>query len=76
MGNTICLFTKIREILNSEHNFIAPTYIYSDLILELNEKFDIHGMMHGFNTDIIGKIIPGNGKIKIESMFSDKEIVL
>jgi len=24
--------------------------------------------------DIIGKAIPGNGKIKIESMFSNKEI--
>lgn len=143
-------FTKIREIFDDEYNFTAPTYIYLDLILELNEKFDIHGMMHitggaytklkdllnnadvhitknhklkphqifkkiyeknisdeemykifncgigfilsvspenaneiisnmnkkGFNVDIIGEIIPGNEKIKIKSMFSDKEIVL
>lgn len=28
-----------------------------------------------FNADIIGEIIPGTGQVKIESLFSDKEII-
>jgi phosphoribosylformylglycinamidine cyclo-ligase len=136
-------FTKVREILGEKYRpeLVEPTIIYSDKILDLNEKFDIHGMMHitggaytklkgllentdikikrnhklkpqqifidlykkgisdeemyqtfncgvGFvlsvsseeageitsklDADIIGEIVAGNGKVKIESMFSDK----
>jgi len=143
-------FTRIREVFGGEFRpeFIIPTNIYSDTILELNERFNIHGMMHitggaytklkdllniadaqitrrhelkpqrifeelyrrgvpeeemyktfncgigfilsvpqqeadsivseinkrGFGSESVGKVIPGNGKIKIESAFSDKEI--
>ena len=140
-------FTKVREIFGEEDRveFIEPTKIYLDEVLDLNSKFDIHGMMHitggaysklkdllentdveinrahklepqnifkelykrgvsdeemyktfncgiGFilsvsskdadnvitelDTDIIGKVVSGTGKIKIESMFSDKVIEL
>jgi len=141
-------FTKVREVFGKEarDEFIKPTNIYLDTILALNEKFDIHGMMHitggaftklkdllgntdvlisrshqlkpqaifyelyqkgisdeemyktfncgigfilsvdprdvkeilseikDFKAGIIGKIIPGSGKVKIESFFSNKEI--
>ena len=30
----------------------------------------------GFSSDIIGKILPGNNKIKIKSMFSNRNIEL
>lgn len=140
-------FTKVREVFGEEDRveFIEPTKIYLDEVLDLNSKFDIHGMMHitggaysklkdllentdveinrvhklepqnifkelykrgvsdeemykifncgiGFilsvssedtdnvitelDTDIIGKVVSGTGKIKIESMFSDKVIEL
>lgn len=140
-------FTKVREIFGEEDRveFIEPTKIYLSEVLDLNSKFDIHGMMHitggaysklkdllentdveinkvhklepqnifkelykrgvsdeemyktfncgiGFilsvssedadnvitelDADIIGKIVSGTGKIKIESMFSDKVIEL
>jgi len=41
-------FTKVREIFGKKYKqeFIAPTAIYSDAIFNLNEKVDIHGMMH------------------------------
>ncbi|MBI2667933.1 hypothetical protein HYX17_04165 [Candidatus Woesearchaeota archaeon] len=142
-------FTKIRKLFGGEYRkeFIDPTYIYSDTILKLNERYDIHGMMNitggaftklkrtlkegeviitryhrlnpqeiffdayekgvpdeemyrtfncgvGFvlsvseedstkvlreirdlNSDIIGKVIPGDGQIKIQSKFSDEEVV-
>jgi phosphoribosylformylglycinamidine cyclo-ligase len=142
-------FTKVREVFGKEYKteFIEPTSIYSDAILALNEKFDIHGMIHitggaytklkdplnnvdvqlkknhklqphqifkelyqrgvsdedmyrtfncgvgfilsvnskevskvlseikEFDADVIGEIIPGNGKIRIESFFSNKEII-
>ena len=140
-------FTKVREVFGEEDRveFIEPTKIYLDEVLNLNSKFDIHGMMHitggaysklkdllentdveinkvhklepqnifkelykrgvsdeemyktfncgigfilsvsskdannvinGLDTDIIGKVVSGTGKIKIESMFSDKVIEL
>ena len=140
-------FTKVREIFGQEYRseFIEPTKIYLDEVLDLNNKFDIHGMMHitggaysklkdllentdveinkvhklepqnifkelykrgvsdeemyktfncgigfvlsvssedadnvitGLDADIIGKVVSGTGKIKIESMFSDKVIEL
>jgi len=41
-------FTKVRELFGDEfrEEFIRPTYIYLDEILELNKNYDIHGMMH------------------------------
>ncbi len=138
-------FTRVREIFGNEYRpeFIEPTEIYLDKILELNKHFDIHGMMHitggaytklkdllnnadailnrnhklqpqaifrdlynrgvsdeemyktfncgiGFilsapkqesddivselKGDVIGEVISGTGKVKIHSMFSDKNI--
>lgn len=140
-------FTKVRKVFGKEikTEFTEPTKIYLDKVLDLNNKVDIHGMMHitggaysklkdllentdveinrvhklgpqnifkelykrgvsdeemyktfncgiGFilsvssedannvitelDTDIIGRVVPGTGKIKIESMFSDKVIEL
>jgi len=142
-------FTKVREIFGKENRaeFIAPTIIYSNTILSLIKKFDIHGMVHvtggaftklkdllnntdvrikrnhklkpqpifqelyqkgvsdeemyktfncgigfilsvepeeterilseikNFNVDVIGEIVLGTGKVKIESSFEDKEII-
>lgn len=41
-------FTKVREVFGDEYRseFIRPTNIYLDTILDLDEKYDIHGMMH------------------------------
>ncbi len=41
-------FSKIREIFGGEfrQEFVEPTMIYSDVILNLIDKFDIHGMIH------------------------------
>lgn len=141
-------FTKVREAFGNEFRpeFIEPTAIYIDDILELDRQVDIHGMMHitggaytklrdalpknadamlsndhklkpqpifyelyrkgisdeemyktfncgiGFvlsvasqnagkiisklDADIIGRIVPGRGKIKVKSMFSDKRLVI
>lgn len=142
-------FTKVREIFGKKYlpDFVKPTFIYFETIMNLAKKFKINGMAHitggaftkikgflgkadaeikrnhklkpqeifrklyqkgisdkemyktfncgigfilsarpkdvekiisetkNFKTDIIGTIIPGSGKIKIESMFSNKEIV-
>jgi len=141
-------FTKVREIFRNEYKneFVEPTVIYYDKILELIKRFDIHGLSHitggaytklkkslddidvriekhnlkpqdifyelynrgisdeemyktfncgvgfilsvqredsnkiieylksDFETDIIGKIVSGNGKVKINSMFSGEKI--
>lgn len=56
-------FTKVRKVFGKvwSPEFIKPTEIYLDTILELDEKYDIHGMMHitgGAYTklkDILGK---------------------
>lgn len=41
-------FSKVREVFKNkfDSSFIKPTLIYADLILELNQNFDISGMMH------------------------------
>ncbi|MBI5148763.1 hypothetical protein HZA33_03725 [Candidatus Pacearchaeota archaeon] len=41
-------FTKVREIFGNEfrEDFVRPTEIYLSKILELTEKYEIHGMMH------------------------------
>lgn len=141
-------FTKVREVFRNGYRpeFIKPTEMYLDTILELDEKYDIHGMMHitggafsklkgalhdadaiirrnhklkpqkifrelynrgcgdeemyktfncgiGFvlstnkkdakkivseldNADIIGEVVSGTGKVRLESMFSSKNVEL
>jgi phosphoribosylformylglycinamidine cyclo-ligase len=41
-------FTKLREIFGKEYKpeFVEPTTIYLDIALALDERYDIHGMMH------------------------------
>lgn len=41
-------FSKVREVFGSEYRkeFTEPTAIYIDTVLEIDKKFDIHGMMH------------------------------
>ena len=142
-------FSKVREVFGEDYRpeFTEPTNIYSDIILSLDEKFDIHGMVHitggaytkikdllnnanvyfkrdhrlqphqifkdlyqkgisdeemyktfncgigfilsvdsksakgiiseikDFESDIIGKVVSGNGNVKIESLFSEKEVI-
>ncbi|MBU1199711.1 MAG: hypothetical protein KKF46_00730 [Nanoarchaeota archaeon] len=141
-------FTKVRELFPGtlSPEFVKPTAIYLDQIIELEAKYNIHGMMHitggaftklkkilpsncdiniyrsiilephqifkeiykqgvsdeemyktfncgtGFilsvshhnvmkildeydNADIIGTVVPGKGRVRIDSMFSGKEVV-
>ncbi len=144
-------FTKVREAFGNEFRkeFIEPTLIYSDILLNINEKYDIRGMMHitggaytklkdflskenisihnnhklkphnifyeiydkgipdkrmyktfncgvgfvlsvtekdaksiiseiedsGFLADEIGRVVKGDGKVSVESMFSDEKII-
>jgi len=46
------------------------------LSVKLREANKILSKIKNFKADIIGEIIPGTGKIKIESAFSNKEIIL
>jgi len=41
-------FSKIREIFREEFKseFVEPTTIYSDVLFNLIDRFDIHGMIH------------------------------
>lgn len=41
-------FTKVRELFHKEfrEEFVCPTRIYSDEIVPLYKRFNIHGMMH------------------------------
>lgn len=61
-------FTKIREIFKEEFRpeFVEPTRIYADEILNLNEKFDIHGMMH----------ITGGAFTKLKNLLLDNDVVI
>jgi len=146
-------FTKVRELLGERlrPEFIVPASIYSETILDLDERYDIHGMMHitggaytklkpllsssdamitnkhllephsiffeiykqgvsdedmyktfncgvgfvlgvgkddaprlvaeindsgkGFKADVIGELVPGNGRVVVQSKFSDKRII-
>lgn len=47
------------------------------LVLSVNPKYvdKILSKIKNFKTDTIGKIIPGNGKVIIESQFSNKKII-
>lgn len=61
-------FTKVREIFGDEfrEDFVLPTAIYLDDILELDEEFDIHGMMH----------ITGGGFTKLKSLLRNCDAVI
>lgn len=41
-------FTKVRELFQGEikEEFTIPTLIYSDKILDINKRFEIHGLTH------------------------------
>ncbi len=75
-------FTKIKEIFREEFRpeFVAPTHIYSETVLSLDEKFDLHGMMHitgGAYTklkDLLGKTdirIRRNHKLLPQKIFKE-----
>jgi len=62
-------FTKIREIFDGRvrPEFVAPTFIYFDVLFKLNEKFNIHGMVHitgGAFTKLKDLSINSDAKIK------------
>ncbi|MDO8517654.1 MAG: AIR synthase-related protein [Nanoarchaeota archaeon] len=61
-------FTKLREVFGEEYKpeFIVPTKIYSDAILDLNEKYDIHGMMH----------ITGGAYTKLKDLLDNSDAVI
>lgn len=61
-------FTKVREIFKNEYKpeFIEPTVIYLDEISSLNERFEIHGMMH----------ITGGAFTKIKGLLGDNDIFI
>jgi phosphoribosylformylglycinamidine cyclo-ligase len=41
-------FTRVREIFGNKvrDEFVSPTSVYLDTVLDLNQKIDIHGMKH------------------------------
>lgn len=61
-------FTKVREVFGKEFRveFIEPTRIYLETILDLNEKYDIHGMMH----------ITGGAYPKLKSLLMNTDAVI
>ena len=145
-------FTRIRELYGDEYReeFTHPTLIYSDKILDIDKRYEIHGMTHitggafskikgflgeadaeitnnhklkphnifydiyhkclndgemyktfncgvgfvlgvpkksaygivsefnllGLKADVIGEVHDGSGKVKIESMFSNENVIL
>ncbi len=61
-------FTKVREVFKDEYRaeFVEPTKIYIDEILNLNKRFDIYGMMH----------ITGGAYTKLKDLLSDVDAVI
>jgi len=61
-------FTRVREVFKGEYRpeFIIPTKIYSDAILEINKKFDIHGLMH----------ITGGAYTRLRDLLSDSDAII
>lgn len=45
------------------------------LSVELKDVAKIISKIKDFKADIIGKVVPGNGKVKIESVFSNRRII-
>lgn len=75
-------FTMVRKKLGSEfrQEFIEPTKIYLETVLDLNKNYDIHGMMHitgGAYTklkDLLNNsdaIITNNHKLKPQTIFKE-----
>ena len=60
--------TKLREVYGTEvrEDFVKPTEIYLDKLLELNEKFDIHGLMH----------ITGGAFTKLKDIIQDANAII
>jgi phosphoribosylformylglycinamidine cyclo-ligase len=74
-------FTKVGEIFKGEfrEDFIRPTYIYLDEILELNKNYDIHGMMHitgGAYTKLIDLLDGNDALITNEHVLEPQKIFL
>ncbi|GBE19589.1 MAG TPA: hypothetical protein ENG87_04145 [Candidatus Pacearchaeota archaeon] len=61
-------FTRVREIFEEEFRseFIEPTKIYLEEILALDERFDIHGMMH----------ITGGAYTKLKGLLPDTNAII
>ncbi|RJO61422.1 hypothetical protein C4544_02815 [candidate division WS5 bacterium] len=63
-------FSKVREVFADEvrPEFTEPTAIYIDDILEIDKKYDIHGMMHmtGGSYTKLRDILPENTNLEIE----------
>lgn len=61
-------FTKVREIFKKEYkpDFIAPTHIYLETILELDKKINIHGMTH----------ITGGAFTKLKDFLSNSDAII
>jgi len=61
-------FTKVREIFGSEikPEFTIPTNIYLDTIIDLNKRFDIHGMCH----------ITGGAYTKLKELLNECDAVI
>ncbi len=61
-------FTKVREVFGDEFRkeFTEPTLIYSDVLLGINEKYDIKGMMH----------ITGGAYKKLKDLLNDSDVLI
>ncbi|MAG47052.1 hypothetical protein CL617_00470 [archaeon] len=61
-------FTKVIELFGDEYRkeFIEPTNIYLDDVLNLDRDFDIHGMMH----------ITGGSFTKLRSLLHDSNVFI
>ncbi|MEK6926397.1 MAG: AIR synthase-related protein [Nanoarchaeota archaeon] len=61
-------FTKVRELYGDEFRpeFIEPTLVYSDALLEIGKKFEIHGMMH----------ITGGAFSKLKGVLGDNDVLI
>lgn len=61
-------FTKVRELFGEKFlaEFVSPTRIYWDRIMDIAEKYYIHGMMH----------ITGGGFTKLKGLARDADIVI
>lgn len=61
-------FTKVRELFGNEFRkeFTEPTIIYSDAVLDLNERHDIHGMVH----------ITGGAYTKLSPLLNNTDAVI
>ena len=61
---------EMYKVFNCGVGFIlsVPRHTLEDITSEIS--------LDGFRTDIIGRVTNGNGNVKINSMFTDKQIIL